>query len=90
MSFTNKIATVIVSDIDRSQTTDTFPFKMLPPSDCADLILRGVERNRGIIPVTALARGMWLFHRLAARPAQLVMNESARSSPLLQAGKASG
>lgn len=39
-------------------------FKMMGPADCAQAILRGVARNKAIIPVTGLARLLWWSYRL--------------------------
>lgn len=38
--------------------------KLYPVEKCARVILRGVERNRAIIPVTTFAHGSWLLFRL--------------------------
>jgi short-subunit dehydrogenase len=37
---------------------------MIEAADCARIILRGVERNRAIIPVTGFARRLWWLYRL--------------------------
>jgi NAD(P)-dependent dehydrogenase (short-subunit alcohol dehydrogenase family) len=50
--------------------------KMMDATDCARVILRGVERNKAIITDTALTRLLWWLHRL--NPAIL--------GPLLQKG----
>lgn len=39
--------------------------KLLPPEECARVILRGVERNKATITVTPLARVMWLIQRMS-------------------------
>jgi hypothetical protein len=36
----------------------------MDPADCAHAILRGVARNKAIIPVTGLARLLWRSYRL--------------------------
>ena len=41
--------------------------KMMPAAACAQAALRGVERNRGIIPVQAPAYIMWWLNRLNPR-----------------------
>jgi len=38
--------------------------KMMSATECAQAILRGVARNRGIITVTAYAHWVWLLYRL--------------------------
>lgn len=40
------------------------PERWMRPADCARVILRGVERNKAIITVTALARLLWWLNRL--------------------------
>lgn len=40
------------------------PARMMSAKDCARLILRGVEKNRAIITVTAPARLIWWLYRL--------------------------
>jgi short-subunit dehydrogenase len=49
--------------IDREKMLAAAP-SLLPPEQCARVILRGVERNKAFIVVTPLAKFMWLFHRL--------------------------
>ncbi len=36
----------------------------MEPDDCARVILRGVERNKAIIPVTGFAHVLWWLNRL--------------------------
>lgn len=50
--------------LDRDKMTELAP-EGLPPHKCARAILRGVERNRAIIVVTALARAFWIMQRLS-------------------------
>jgi NAD(P)-dependent dehydrogenase (short-subunit alcohol dehydrogenase family) len=49
---------------DREKLIKMFP-KGIPPEKCARVILRGVERNRAIIMVTANARVLWLLQRVS-------------------------
>ena len=46
--------------IDKLSST----FRMMDAADCARCILRGVERNKAIITVTAFARWAWWLYRL--------------------------
>ena len=39
--------------------------KMMEPADCARIILRGVARNKGIIPIRASTRLLWWLYRLS-------------------------
>jgi short-subunit dehydrogenase len=50
--------------IDRDQLLAMAPTPMAPER-CAQIILRGVEKNRGIIPVTGHAWLGWLIDRLS-------------------------
>ena len=50
---------------DRDAISELTPGRMMMDAeDCARLILRGVERNKGIIIVTAFARVCWWLYRL--------------------------
>jgi len=61
---------------DRDKVLSLWP-PGITPEKCARLILRGVERNRATVVVTALARSMWWVQRvspdLALRLARLYM-----------------
>ncbi|HEX7409250.1 MAG TPA: hypothetical protein VF515_16595, partial [Candidatus Binatia bacterium] len=37
----------------------------LPPARCAQIVLRGVEKNRSVIPVTGHAWLGWIMERLS-------------------------
>ncbi len=39
-------------------------FKMTSPEECARVIMKGIAKNRAIIPVTSLAWTAWLLNRL--------------------------
>lgn len=41
---------------------------LLPPERCARAILKGLAKNRAIIPITLHARLVWWLYRLAPRP----------------------
>lgn len=53
-----------VIKVDREKLLAAAP-KLLPVEKCAAEILRGVERNRAIIVVTASAKFFWVLHRLS-------------------------
>ncbi len=50
--------------IDRQKMIDATP-KAMSPEDCAQVILRGVERNKATILVTSLASVLWVLHRIS-------------------------
>ena len=51
--------------IDRQKMLEYLPERFgITPEKCALVILRGVERNKPIIVVTALAKILWLLHRI--------------------------
>jgi len=51
--------------IDRQKMLEYLPERFgITPEKCALVILRGVERNKPIIVVTALAKILWLMHRI--------------------------
>ncbi|RMH22151.1 MAG: SDR family NAD(P)-dependent oxidoreductase [Acidobacteria bacterium] len=54
--------------VDRRILRAFLPRRMLSPERCARAILRGIERDRAIIPVTAHARLSWWLYRLAPLP----------------------
>ena len=53
-------------NIDREKLLATAP-KLLPPEECARVILNGVERNKATIVVTPLAKIFWLLHRVSPK-----------------------
>jgi NAD(P)-dependent dehydrogenase (short-subunit alcohol dehydrogenase family) len=55
-----------VVGFDREKVMALSP-KGISPQRCAKIVLKGVERNRGIIPVTALAYAAWWLGRFAPR-----------------------
>ncbi|RJP27179.1 MAG: SDR family oxidoreductase [Actinobacteria bacterium] len=50
--------------LDRDKVMKMAP-KGMPPEICARVILRGVERNKAIITVTAMAKAFWIMQRLS-------------------------
>ena len=50
--------------IDREKFLELVP-KAMSPDRCAQVILRGVERNKATIVVTATAKILWLLHRIS-------------------------
>jgi NAD(P)-dependent dehydrogenase (short-subunit alcohol dehydrogenase family) len=55
--------------------------KLYPVERCARKILRGVERNRGIIVVTKSAHVLWRLYRFTPRLAGWMLRALARRSP---------
>ncbi len=53
-----------VIKVDREKLLAAVP-KLLPVEKCAEVILRGVERNKAIIVVTGEAKLYWVLHRLS-------------------------
>jgi NAD(P)-dependent dehydrogenase (short-subunit alcohol dehydrogenase family) len=50
--------------LDREKVMKMAP-RGMPPERCARVILRGVERNKAIITVTAMAKAFWFMQRLS-------------------------
>ncbi|HEX7410308.1 MAG TPA: short chain dehydrogenase, partial [Candidatus Binatia bacterium] len=50
--------------IDRERLLALAPTP-LPPARCAQIVLRGVEKNRSVIPVTGHAWLGWIMERLS-------------------------
>lgn len=64
------IATNIMSatkyvGLDKDKLTSGIPIKPISAADCAQAILRGVAKDRAIIPVSKLLRLEWLLYRLS-------------------------
>lgn len=53
-------------NLDREKMIEAIP-RLMPPEECARAILDGVKRNKPIIVVTAMAKILWLLHRLSPR-----------------------
>ena len=71
------------TDLPRDELMRQFPFRLYEPAYCARKALRGVERNRGIIPVTPEAHVMWRLYRFAPGLVQRLLALGARHTPLL-------
>jgi len=56
--------TIELLKVDRDKLMKLAPEGM-PCDDCARIILRGVERNKAIITVTAMAKAFWAMQRLS-------------------------
>ena len=52
--------------------------KMMDPAKCAQVILRGVARNKAIITVTGLARVLWWLYRLHPSLPGLLLRRGVR------------
>ena len=52
-------------NLDRDKVLAQLPRHLMAPEKCARLILRGVEKNRATIVVTALAKFLWFLQRTA-------------------------
>ena len=52
--------------LDREKMLEAAP-KLLPAEECARVILDGVERNKPIIVVTAMAKIFWVLHRISPK-----------------------
>lgn len=76
-------AAKIYTEKSRDELMTEFPFRLYPAEYCARKALRGVERNKGIIPVTPEAHVMWRLFRLAPGLVQRLVALGARQSPLL-------
>jgi short-subunit dehydrogenase len=60
--------------------------RMMPAAACAEVILRGVERNRAIITVTWIARLVWWLYRLAPGAVIYLFQRMARQLGDLRVG----
>ena len=52
------------------------------PEACANVILRGVEKNKAFIPVTRFAKVMWTLHRINPRIIHWLMGKGVKRSRL--------
>lgn len=69
-----------VLEVDRGELLRDAP-PLFPVERCARKILRGVERNRGLIVVTGLAHAMWRLQRFAPRVNRWLLRTMIRRSP---------
>jgi NAD(P)-dependent dehydrogenase (short-subunit alcohol dehydrogenase family) len=65
------LTTTKIINADRDKILSQIKWKM-PPAQCARLILRGVEKNRPTIVITAMAKVFWWLERLSPRLMSLV------------------
>ena len=56
--------TMKLRNLDRQKLINALP-KMMSAEECAQVILRGVERNKAIILVTTLAKVFWIAQRIS-------------------------
>src|SRR5262249_25867294 len=54
-------------NFSKEQLLKKIPFKMLPSQDAAQIILRGIEKNKAIIAFPFYARFFWWLHRLSPK-----------------------
>jgi NAD(P)-dependent dehydrogenase (short-subunit alcohol dehydrogenase family) len=59
-------STIDVSNEFTNEDVDEFltKLKMTSPEECARVIVKGIKKNRAIIPVTSLAWNLWRLNRL--------------------------
>jgi NAD(P)-dependent dehydrogenase (short-subunit alcohol dehydrogenase family) len=60
---TNIMANTEYSGVDREGLQAAIPLRAMTATRCAELILKGAERNRGLIPVSAATRFEYLLTR---------------------------
>jgi NAD(P)-dependent dehydrogenase (short-subunit alcohol dehydrogenase family) len=70
-------------DIDKEEAMRQLPFRFHSAVDLARAVLRGVERNQGIVVFTPFARFGWYFYRLSPALAQRLQVRLVRNNPLL-------
>lgn len=68
-----------VVGFDRDDLTASLPLSPCPPDECARQILRGVDRNDGVIVVTRHARALAGLQRLAPRLLERLMLRQVRA-----------
>ncbi len=79
-----------VVGLDRAGFLRATAGRPLPMRDCVRTILRGVERDRAVITVGALSRGLWWLYRLAPGLVERILAWQARKlSELRVAGAGS-
>jgi hypothetical protein len=62
------------------------PLKLYSSDRLAAAVLRGVARNRAIIPFTPEVRVMWWLHRLSSAIPLRIVSRIFRTSPFYRAG----
>ena len=63
--------------LDRKKAFEAFP-QGISPKECATIILRGVERNQATIPVTRLAKILWMLGRASPAAANWTAKQYVR------------
>jgi hypothetical protein len=58
--------------------------RLRSPDKLAAAILRGVQRNRAIIPFTPEVRVLWALHRLSPRISVAILSRIYRKSPFFR------
>ena len=67
--------------IDREKMLASLPERLgITPDECAEVILRGVERNRAIIVVTWFAKVLWLLQRISPALIRWMMGRDLKKS----------
>lgn len=67
--------------IDREKVLAELPDRLgITPQECARVILKGVERNKAIIVVTAMAKFLWLLQRISPNLILWMMGRNLKKS----------
>ena len=68
-----------VIKIDRDKMLKSLPERFgITPETCAQIILRGVQRNRAIIVVTGFAKFLWVLQRISPAVIHWMMQQKLR------------
>ena len=65
-------------NLDPKRLTGRLPIRGMQPDRCVEHILRGIEKNRAVIPITRLTKVEWLLFRLNPDAMTRVMSLRAR------------
>ena len=69
--------------IDREKVLADLPDRLgITPEECAGVILKGVERNKAIIVVTAMAKFLWMLQRISPNLILWMMGRNLKKSRL--------
>ena len=70
-----------VINIDREKMLKSLPDRLgITPEACAQIILRGVQRNKAIIMVTGFAKVLWALQRISPAVIRWMMQQKSRES----------
>jgi NAD(P)-dependent dehydrogenase (short-subunit alcohol dehydrogenase family) len=70
-----------VINIDRDKMLKSLPDRLgITPEACAQIILRGVQRNKAIIMVTGFAKVLWALQRISPAVIRWMMQQKSRES----------